>query len=133
MLHVRRDPLDTCWSCYTTLFSGNVPYSYDLGELGRYYRAYEMMMESWRSVLPEDRVLEVRYEDVVNDLEAQARRIIAFCGLPWNVACLEFYKTKRVVRTASLAQVRRPLYGTSIGPTQQVQNHLKELVAILGT
>ena len=133
MLHVRRDPLDTCWSAYTTLFSDNVPYSYDLGELGRYYRAYEKMMENWRSVLPRDRFLEVRYEDVVNDIEGQARRIVEFCGLAWSAECLAFHKTNRVVRTASLAQVRRPLYGTSIGRTQRFQHLLSELAAALAT
>ena len=131
MIHVRRDAIDTCWSCYTTLFSDNLPFTYDLAELGRYYREYEKLMEAWRRVLPPDRFLEVRYEDVVNDLEAQARRIVEFSGLAWSPECLDFHKTKRVVQTASLAQVRRPLYGTSVGRANRFRNHLDELVAAL--
>ena len=131
MVHVFRDPLDTCWSCYTTLFADTVAFAYDLGELGRYYRTYQRMMASWRNLLPADRLLEVRYEDVVNDFPAQVRRISDFCGLAWNPACLEFHKAKRAVRTASLSQVRQPLYQTSVGRAEQFRGHLGELVTVL--
>lgn len=115
LIHVRRDPLDTCFSCYTKLFNGALDYTYDLGELGRYYRAYENLMAHWRTVLPPGVMLDVRYEDLVGDLEAGARALLAHCGLDWDRRCLEFHKTERAVVTASTAQVRQPLYTTSIG------------------
>jgi hypothetical protein len=115
MIHVRRDPVATCLSCFSKLFTDGQFHTYDLGELGRYYRAYEALMGHWRRVLPEGVMLEVRYEDVVEDLEQQARRIVAHCGLPWHDACLAFHKTQRPIRTASAAQVRRPIYRSSLG------------------
>ena len=115
IIHTMRDPIDTCLSCFSKLFSGDQPYTYDLGELGRYYRAYEGLMDHWRTVLPDGVMLEVQYEEVVADIEREARRLIAHCGLEWDDACLSFYKTKRVVRTASSAQARRPIYNSSVG------------------
>jgi hypothetical protein len=115
IIHVRRDPVDTCLSCFSKLFSGQQPFAYDLAELGRYYRAYEALMAHWRQVLPPGMMLEVHYEDVVADVEGQARRLLAHCGMAWDDSCLAFHQTRRVVRTASAAQVRRPLYGSSVG------------------
>ena len=115
IIHTRRNPVDTCLSCFSKLFAGEQRFAYDLGDLGRYYRAYERLMAHWRSVLPEGAMLEVDYEEVVADLEGQARRIIAHCGLDWNDACLEFHKTERAVRTASVMQVRQPIYSSSVG------------------
>lgn len=115
IIHVRRDPLDTCFSCYFNLFTYGHLYTYDLAELGRYYRAYETLMEHWRKVLPANAMLDVRYEDLVNDLDAGARRIISYCGLDWDARCLEFHKTERPVITTSATQVRQPLFKTSIG------------------
>jgi tetratricopeptide (TPR) repeat protein len=115
IIHTIRDPIDTCLSCFSKLFSGDQPYAYDLGELGRYYRAYATLMEHWRHVLPEGVMLEVRYEAVVADIEQEARRLIAHCGLEWEDSCLSFYKTQRVVQTASAAQARRPIYTSSVG------------------
>src|SRR5208282_3755004 len=116
IIHTRRDPIDTCLSIFATLFrAASQPYSYDLGELGRYYRAYEKVMAHWRNVLPAGVMLEVQYEEVVDDLERQARRIVAHCGLEWDDACLEFHKTERAVRTVSHAQVRQPIYRSSVG------------------
>ncbi len=115
IVHVVRDPVDTCLSCFSKLFAGEQPFSYDLGELGRYYRAYRRLMDHWRAVLPADVLIDVVYENLVDDFEAQARRLIAQCELPWDPACLMFHKTDRLVRTASLAQVRKPIYRSSIG------------------
>src|SRR5262249_229657 len=115
IIHTRRDPIDTCLSCFSKLFAGGQPYTYDLEELGCYYRAYETLMAHWRSILPHDVMLEVQYEEVVADLEGQARRLLAHCGLPWNDACLDFHKTQRPVQTASVTQVRQPIYQTSVG------------------
>lgn len=115
LIHVSRDPIDTCLSCFGTLFTDGNYFAYELGELGRYYRAYQEVMAHWRRVLPEGTMLEVRYEDLVTDFEPQARRIVDFCGLAWDPACLAFHQTDRPVRTASFAQVRQPIYQSSVG------------------
>ena len=131
IIHVRRDPLDTCFSCYSKLFNGSLDYTYDLAELGRYYRAYEALMAHWRAVLP-GAMLEVRYEELIDDFETWARRIVAHCGLDWDARCLEFHKTDRPVITASTAQVRRPLYKTSVGRFRPYEAWLGPLVEALG-
>ena len=112
-IHMRRDPIDTCLSCFSKWFSDGIDYSYDLAELGRYYRAYEKLMAHWGSVLPQGVMLDVRYEDVVADLKGESRRLAAFCGLEWESRCLEFHRTERQVRTASQLQVRQPLFDGS--------------------
>jgi tetratricopeptide (TPR) repeat protein len=115
IIHVRRDPVDTCCSCFSVLFTGNLAYTYELGELGRYYRAYEALLAHWRAILPREVMLELAYEDVVDDLEGQTRAILAHCGLEWEPACLAFHQTRRSVLTASAAQVRQPIYRRSVG------------------
>jgi tetratricopeptide (TPR) repeat protein len=133
IIHARRDPVDTCLSCFSILFEGDSNrYTYDLGELGRFYRAYEKLMAHWRTVLPAGVMIEVQYEEVVADLEDQARRIIAHCGLAWNDACLAFHKTRRPVRTSSVAQVRQPIYRSSIGRWRPYREHLRPLLLELG-
>lgn len=132
IIHALRDPIDTCLSCFSILFVDEQPYAYDLGELGRYYRGYRALMDYWRTVLPPDILLEVRYEDLVYDLEAQARRILAHCGLPWEKACLDFHQTRRSVRTASCVQVRQPIYHGSVGRWRPYANQLKPLLQALG-
>lgn len=118
IIHAIRDPLDTCVSFFSKLFSGRHPFAYDLAELGRYYRAYQHLMEYWRQAVPEDAMIDVRYEDMIDDMEGQARRLLAHCGLDWDPRCLDFHRTERVVRTASAMQVRQPLYRTSVGRWQ---------------
>jgi tetratricopeptide (TPR) repeat protein len=115
IIHARRDPIDTCLSCFSLLFADEQPHTYDLAELGRYYRAYDRLMRHWRQVLPEGVMLEVRYEDVVDDIEGQGRRLLAHCGLEWEEQCLAFHRTQRPVRTASVNQVRQPIYRDSVG------------------
>jgi tetratricopeptide (TPR) repeat protein len=132
IIHVSRDPADTCLSCFSILFAGPVPYSYELGELGRYYLAYEELMAHWRCVLPPGVMIDVRYEDVVSDLEAQARRMLTHCGLAWEDACLAFHETPRLVRTASAVQVRQPLYRSAIGRWRPYQDLLGPLWQTLG-
>jgi tetratricopeptide (TPR) repeat protein len=132
LIHVRRDWLDTCCSCFATLFLGSyVPFSYDLGELARYYHAYEQLVTRWRAILPPDRFLEVSYETVVADIETETRRIVAFCGLPWDDACLAFQGARRAVHTASAFQVRQPLYNTAIGRAQRFGAHLEPLITAM--
>lgn len=131
IIHVQRDPLDTCLSCYSKLFSGTVNYTYDLAELGHYYRAYETLMAHWRSALPQTTLLEISYEALIADLESEARRLIAHCGLDWNPGCLAFHKTRRTVRTASAIQVRRPLYQSAVGRAKAYLPWLGPLQAAL--
>ena len=131
IIHVRRDPRDTCVSCFSKLFHGYLPYTYDLAELGRYYRRYDDLMAHWRRVTPATAMLEVRYEDVVADLETQTRRILAHCGLDWDVNCLDFHLTQRAVRTASATQVRQPIYDHSIGRWRSYAPFLEPLLTEL--
>ena len=131
IIHMRRSSVDTCLSCFGRLFTDRHLYSYDLGELGRYYRAYEMLMEHWRRILPPGFMLEVRYEDVVSNLEGEARRIVDHCGLEWDTNCLSFYNSERPVRTASAAQVRRPIYRSSVGRWRAYEHLLGPLIEAL--
>jgi tetratricopeptide (TPR) repeat protein len=131
IVHCVRDAAATCFSCYSILFGGTQDYTYDQTTLGRYYRAYAALMEHWRSVLPAGRMLDVRYEDVVSNLEPVARRLVDFCGLDWDDACLEFHKVDRVVKTASLAQVREPIYARSVDRWRVYEDKLGALLAAL--
>jgi len=115
IIHACRDPVDTCFSCFSLLFSGEQSYAYHLGALGRYYGAYAALMAHWRNVLPDGVMIDVQYERVVDDLEGEARRIIAHCGLAWEDQCLAFHQTRRPVLTASSIQVRQPIYRGSVG------------------
>jgi tetratricopeptide (TPR) repeat protein len=133
IIHVKRNPIDTCLSCYSLWFAEAQPFAYDLGELGRYYKAYDALMDHWRSVLPEGTMLEVQYEDVVHDLERHARTIVAHCGLEWDRRCLAFHETKRPVDTASVVQVRQPLFRNSIGRWRLYGAQLNPLFDALGT
>ncbi len=132
LIHCRRDPVDTCLSCFSKLFEGDLPWAYDLAEMGRYYRAYERLMEHWRAVLPPGVMLDVEYEEVVADLEGQARRLVAHCGLDWDDSCLTFHHSRRPVRTASATQVRQPIYKTSVGRWQPEASLLRPLLEGLG-
>jgi hypothetical protein len=132
IVHCRRDPVDTCLSCYTKLFSAEQAFAYDLAELGRFHRAYQVLMDRWRVVLPQNRFIEVDYEAVVADMEGEVRRLIAFLDLPWDDACLDFHKTVRPVRTASVNQVRRPIYRSSTGRWKAHAAHLGPLLVALG-
>ncbi len=130
IIHTMRDPVDTCISCFSRLFA-DVPFSYDLTELGRYYRGYHELMAHWRSILPAGSMLDVVYEEVVDNLEEQARRLIDFCGLPWDPRCLNFHETSRPIATSSNVQVRQPLYRTSLGRWHHYEAYLQPLLAEL--
>ncbi len=132
IIHTVRDPVDTCLSCFSKLFTGEQNHTYDLAELGRYYRQYQSLMDHWKRVLPADRILDVRYEELVDDVEAQARRIVAHCGLEWEPRCLSFQENERPVRTASATQVRQPIYKSSIGRWRPYRAFLAPLLQELG-
>ena len=132
VIHTRRDPVDTCLSGFTKLFKDDMPHSYDLGELGRYYGKYREVMEYWEKVLPEGFMTTVVYEDVVADTEKEAKRLIEFLGLPWNEKCVDFHKSDRPVKTASVAQVRKPIYKTSVQRWKKYGPGLQPLVDAIG-
>jgi tetratricopeptide (TPR) repeat protein len=132
IIHAVRDPVDTCVSCFSKLFTAEQGHTYDLGELGRYYRRYQALMAHWHAILPPGRILDVRYEDVVADLEGEARRIVAHCGLEWDARCLVFHETERPVRTASATQVRRPIYDSAVGRWRAHRAFLHPLLVELG-
>lgn len=126
ILHANRHPMATCWSCYSTAFRQDRGFTNDLDDLGQTWRLYRRLMDHWQSLLP-DRVLEVRYEDLLDDLEGEGRRVLTFLGLEWESACLEFYKTPRTVNTASKSQVRQPLYASSREHWRNYERHLEPL------
>lgn len=133
IIHVNRNPVDTCFSCFTNLFANDhVPWSYDFDELGAYYVGYARLMAHWRKVLPKEAFLDVYYEDIVQNREAEAKRMIEYCGLEWNDACLESHKQARPVRTASFLQVRRPVYTSSVERWRRYEKHLGPLLDVLG-
>ncbi|MHC5007387.1 MAG: tetratricopeptide repeat-containing sulfotransferase family protein, partial [Planctomycetota bacterium] len=131
IIHCVRDPRDTCVSCFmSSILPGPHPYISDLGDLGFAYGQYERLMTHWKQVVPQP-ILEVGYEALVDDLEAESRRIIEFVGLDWDDACLRFHASGRIVRTASYEQVRQPIYRSSIGRYQRFEHHLGPLFEAL--
>jgi tetratricopeptide (TPR) repeat protein len=131
IIHMRRDPVDTCFSCYSKLFLSGLNYTYDLGELGHYYKAYERLMAHWRAVLPQGAMLEVQYETLAENFAEEARRLVEFCGLEWDERCLKFHESKRAVRTLSEFQVRQPLFKSSIGRWRPYEKWLQPLLDAL--
>lgn len=132
IIHCRRNPADTCLSCYAQLFDRGQSFSYELRDLGRYYRLYRRLMDHWRRVLP-GRLLEVDYEDLVSETERETRRLIAYSGLPWDPECLNFHRRRGPVQTASATQVRRPVYGSSVARWRRFEPHLGALLEELAT
>ncbi|MHB8528697.1 MAG: tetratricopeptide repeat-containing sulfotransferase family protein [Caulobacteraceae bacterium] len=133
IIHAARDPLDTCLACWRQLFATGAETLYDLVDIGAEYRRYREMMDHWRAVLP-GRTTEVRLEALVASPEGEIRRLIqAACGLPWDRACLRFWENARPVRTASAAQVRRPISGQAVGRWRRYEAHLGPLVDHLGS
>ena len=124
IINTRRHPLDSCLGAYKQLFGKGQDFTYDLYDLADYYRNYIEMMEHWHEVLP-GKVLDVHYEENVQDLETQVRRILAHCGLPFESQCLRFWETERAVRTASSEQVRQPLYTDALGKWRRYDPHLE--------
>lgn len=127
IIHCRRNPIDTCLSCYKQNFARGQYWSYDLEEMGDQYLKYLDLMEYWREVLP-GRFLEINYEDTVGNFEEQARKLIDYVGLEWDDACLEPHKQKRTVLTASKAQVTKPVYKTSVDKWKRYEKGLQPLV-----
>jgi tetratricopeptide (TPR) repeat protein len=131
IVHCRRDPVDTCLSCYFQNFGDALPFTRDLRHLGLYYREYERLMAHWAGASPVP-LFELRYEELTAHQEAVSRALVAFCGLEWDERCLRFHEARTVVRTASVAQVRQPMYRRSVGRWRRYRGHLQPLLEALG-
>jgi tetratricopeptide (TPR) repeat protein len=133
IIHCRRDPLDTCFSAYTKLFAGDFGFTYEQRELGAYYRHYHALMAHWRSLLPPRIFMDIDYEALVANSREETHRLLQFLDLPWDDACMKFFETPRIVNTASFAQVRRPIYRSSVGSSHSLRLHLRPLIEALGS
>ena len=131
IIDARRDPMSCCFSGFKQLFAEGQMFSYDLEDIGQYYLDYVSLMDHWDTVLP-GFVLKVQHEDVVADLETEVRRMLDFCGLPFEESCLEFHKTERNVRTPSSEQVRQPIFSTALEQWKHYEPWLGPLKAKLG-
>jgi len=131
VIHCMRDPMDNCFSILKTEFTGTHEYAYNMIELGKYYNLYSDLMKHWEEVLP-GFMHTLRYEEIVTDQQNQTRSLLDFCGLPWNEACLAFHKTERKVSTASLAQVRQPIYKDSVELWNRYEKQLEPLRKAIG-
>jgi tetratricopeptide (TPR) repeat protein len=131
-IHLERNPLDTCLSIYFQGFSAAHPYATDFGDLAHYYHEYRRLMAHWRAVLPPQLLLEVRYEDLVDDPEGWSRRMLTHIGLPWDPRCLEFHRTHRPVLTASNWQVRQPINKGSVGRWRRYERFIGPLRDAIG-
>ncbi len=131
IIDARRDPMSCCFSGFKQLFAEGQEFTYGLEQIGRYYKSYVALMRHWDAALP-GKILRVQYEDVVADLEPQVRRILEYCGLPFERACVDFHKTKREVRTASSEQVRQPINTKGLAQWKNFEPYLDELKHALG-
>jgi hypothetical protein len=125
-VHVSRSPMAACYAIHKTLFEDGYPFSYDLAELGQYYLGYRRLMAHWYATLPQA-ILPLRYEDLVADQLGQTRGLLAFCGLEWQQACAQFHDNPAPTTTASAAQVRRPLYDSSVAQWRHYEQQLAPL------
>ncbi len=128
IIHVRRQPLDTCFSCYTQLFSEGNLFSYDLLDLATYYTAHQSLAAHWEQILPSSQLLSVDYETLIAEPEDTIRGLLAFCDLEWDDNDLHFHTTARPVKAPSAVQVRTPLYRSSVGRWEPYKNHLEPLI-----
>ena len=131
IIDARRSAMGCCFSGFKQLFAEGQEFTYGLEEVGRYYRDYVALMDHWDAVLP-GKILRVRYEDVVADLETQVRRLLDYCGLPFEEACVNFHETERAVRTASSEQVRQPIFKSGVDQWENFSPYLDPLRTILG-
>ncbi len=131
IIDARRGAMGCCFSGFKQLFAEGQEFTYGLEEVGQYYKDYVALMDHWDTVLP-GKILRVHYEDVVSDLETQVKRMLDYCGLPFEEACLNFHKTERAVRTASSEQVRQPIFKTGVDQWEHFSDYLNPLRTILG-
>jgi hypothetical protein len=131
IIHVRRNPVDNCLSIFFQSFNDSHAYSFDLEELAAHYREYQRVMAHWRELIPKDRLFEFNYEDMVADQEGMSRRLIEFCGLEWDDACLSYYENERAVKTASIWQVRQKIYTSSLERWRNYKPYIAPLLMLL--
>lgn len=132
IIHTMRHPMDSCFSCFGKFFKDSMNFTYNLTELGNYYARYISLMEYWHTVIPNENLLDVSYEKLVNNIEVEAKRILDFIGLPWDDKCLSFHENTRRARTASVAQIQKPLYQSSVNRSTHFLPYLHELQSIVG-
>ena len=128
IIHCRRNPLDTCLSVYFQAFGDLHPYSSNLKNIASFYADYDRLMRHWKNVLSDNLYMEIEYEELVSDLELNSRKLLNYCDLEWHDSCLEFYKTRRTVATASYDQVRQPVYTKSVNRWKHYRQQLQPLV-----
>ena len=126
IINLQRHPMDTCYAVYKQLFRDAYPFSYDLDDLGQYYIAYHRLMQHWNAVMP-GVIHTMRYESLVADIEGESRRLLEYCGLPWEDQCLRFHENREASTTASALQVRQPVYATSVGKWRHYERQLEPL------
>lgn len=126
IINLQRHPMDTCFAVYKQLFRDAYPFSYDLDELGQYYISYHRLMQHWNAMLP-GVIHTIRYETLVTDIEGEARRLLDYCGLPWEPECLRFHENRQASTTASALQVRQPVYTSSVGRWRHYERQLEPL------
>lgn len=132
IIHCTRDPLETCFSVYKQNFSGSHAYTNELTELGQYYCQYQTMMNYWKELFGEQ-IYEANYENIVADAKTEISKLLDYCNLPSEPGCFEFYKNKRAVRTASVSQVRQPIYKSALKAASPYQKQLAPLIEALKT
>ena len=130
IVHVTRNPIDSCFANYKQLFADAYFHTYDQREMARHYVRYRRLMQHWATVLP-GRFLDVAYEDVTSELEREARRIVEYLGLPWEDACLAFHRNSAAVSTASAIQVREPVYRRSVDRWRRYESQLQPTIEVL--
>lgn len=131
IVHCMRDPVDIGLSMWQILFGDDIPWAYDQKEIGRYAVAYEKIMAHWRKLFPGE-FYDIRYENVVADQEGETRKLLEFCNLSWDEHCLKFHETTRQVKTASVTQVRKPIYKDSVKKWKKYEKHLKPMIQVMG-
>ena len=131
ILHITRDPMDTCLSCFFQNFNKGQEYSFELGNLGYFYNNYRRLMSHWSSLIP-DSIREINYERLLADPEKEIRQLLQFCGLAYEPDCMDFHQTQRTVKTASFHQVRQPLYQSSRNRWLNYRQQLQPLAHALG-
>jgi len=127
VIHVVRDPMDACYAMYKYLFKNGYPFSYDLAELAAYYTEYFRLMQHWREVLPDGWIYDVRYEDVIEDSLGESRRLLEHLDLSWEDDCESFHVSEHAATTGSASQVRKPVYGSSVGKWRNYERQLEPL------
>jgi len=130
IIHIKRDARDNCLSIFTSYFTDDIPYAYDLTELGRHFCLYTSLMDHWKNVIP-GHICEISYEDLAEDTEGEVRRLLDYCNLPFDGKCLKSHENKRAVQTASFVQVRKPLYRSSVGRWKSYEKMLLPLILAL--